>query len=173
MSRGYQVTWETAIGAVTSGDAMRIKLCILGVLSNDEMCALLRDELARDGWTREADGTMRLTVAGATATVPPDGSEIAVSLSGSAKVTASGTTKAQAEAALTRVKAQTEEALRNESARKLMKLEPELRQRVNDALQRVYLEALRKKAASMGEIESVVEGRDADGAMEVTIKVRV
>ena len=43
---------------------------------------------------------MRLAVGGATATVPPDGSEIAVSLTGSAKVTASGTTKAQAEEAL-------------------------------------------------------------------------
>lgn len=173
MSRGYQVTWETVTGAVTSGDTMHIKLSVLGVLSSDEMCGLLRDELARDGWTEAPDGTMTLEVGDATARVPPDGSEIAVTLTRTTQVQSGGVSRQAAEEALAGAKARTEEALRAESAKRLMKLEPDLRQRVNEALQRVYLEALRKKAASMGEIESVVEGLDADGAMEVTIKVRV
>ena len=41
------------------------------------------------------------------------------------------------------------------------------------ALQKVYVEALQRKAAAMGQGESVHEGRGADGELELTIRVRV
>ena len=40
-------------------------------------------------------------------------------------------------------------------------------------LQKVYVEALQRKAASLGQVESVHEGRGDDGELELTIKVRV
>jgi hypothetical protein len=43
---------------------------------------------------------------------------------------------------------------------------------MGEAIQRVYVEALKRKAASMGEVESLHETRGSDGEYEVTIKVR-
>ena len=51
--------------------------------------------------------------------------------------------------------------------------EGDIRESVQAALQKVYVEALQRKAASLGEIESMQESRGADGELELTIKVRV
>jgi hypothetical protein len=44
---------------------------------------------------------------------------------------------------------------------------------VAKAISRGYVEALKRRAAQMGQVESVQQGTGANGAAEVTIKVRV
>jgi hypothetical protein len=174
MSRGYRVSWVSATGTAEGGDALRLSLCLLNILDAAEMAALLREELAAEGWTVGADGTATKDLGdGATATLSADGSEVLLRAESTREVTAAGTDAAGAEAALQAAVAVEAARAQATAARSLTALEPDLRAAVGEAVQRVYVRALKQKAASMGTVESVREGTDADGGYEVTIKVRV
>lgn len=173
MSRAYRVTWINVAGSVTSSDSLTMKVSLLGILAEGEMAALLRDELARDGWTREADGTMSGVVQGLDATLDASATAVTVRASAERDVTARGADDDAARKALADAEARTREGLQTDVTRKLSAAEPDLRAAMGEAIQRVYVEALRRKAASMGEVESELQTRSADGEYEVTIKVRV
>ena len=89
------------------------------------------------------------------------------------EVTARGTTEAEAQAKLGRAQEAASKELDKKVAERLDAAEGEVRAAVQAALQKVYVEALQRKAASLGEIESMQEVRGADGELELTIKVRV
>lgn len=174
MSRGYRVTWATAAAVVTSRDTLEVKLSLLGILCEDDMCALLTDALGQDGWVKGEDGSMTLQIGDAIARVPPGGGSVEVSIETSQKVQARvAGGQAAANEQLAKVKEKTEEEEKAKIAKQLLDLEPSLRQRVNEVVQKVYLEALKKKAATMGAVESVNENVSKDGSLEVTIRVRV
>lgn len=172
MSRAYRVTWVTVASHVTTDDRLNLKLSLLGILPEPEMTALLRDELARAGWERAADGGMRGTVQGLDASLAPDGSAVTVTASAAGEVSARGTSGDDAQAALAEAEARAREAQRAELTRRLTAAEPDLRAALGEAIQRVYLAALQRKAASLGTVESLHESRGSDGGYEVTIKVR-
>jgi hypothetical protein len=172
MSRAYRVTWVTATSEVTTQDTLRMSLSLLGILSEAEMAALLRDELVRDGWQRQSDGTLTHDVKGLTATLSPDAAVVTVHDAASGQVQARGTSKDAASQALKQEEAAVESKLKAEVTKRLSSIEPDLRTKVGEAIQRVYVEALRKKAASMGTIESVHQQELSGGEYEVTIKVR-
>ncbi len=172
MSRAYRVTWVTVSSNVTTSDTLTMNLSLLGILAAGEMAALLRDELERAGWKREGDGSMTRALDGMEATLAPDGSKITVTAGAEGAITARGTNRDDAAKNLEQTEAREKQRLQGEVAKRLSAAEPDLRAKVGEAIQRVYVEALRKKAASMGAIESVQEGRSSDGEYEVTIKVR-
>lgn len=173
MSRAYQVTWVRVASTVTSSDSLAMKLSLLGILPEGEMAALLRDELAREGWTRQADGTMSGAVQGLDATLDAAATTVTVRASAEKDVKAQGTSDADAHKALSEAAVRARDELLADMGRRLSAVEPDLRATVGEAIQRVYVEALRRKAASMGEVESERQTRSADGEYEVTIKVRV
>jgi FtsH ternary system domain X5 len=173
MSRAYRVSWVTVSSTVTSSDTLSMKLSLLGILTEGEMAALLRDELARGGWTREDNQTMAGSVDGMCATLNAEGTEVSVHAEFEREIQARGTSQDDAMIHLDQTKKVEERAIQEKLTQKLSGAEPELRRKMGEVIQRVYLEALRRKAASMGAVESLQEGTSRDGDYEVTIKVRV
>lgn len=174
MSRGYQITWANATATITCEDTLEVKLDALSILPEDEMNVLLRDALVKDGWTRQEDGSLTLAIGDAVAVLPADGKIIQVSMQKTQEVNArsyEGQEKANEE--LEKVKETTTAKETHKIASQLLALEPTIRQRINEMIQGVYLEALKRKAASMGEISGIQENLGSDGTLEVTIKVRV
>ena len=115
---------------------------------------------------------MRGAVQGLDASLAPDGSSVTVSASAAGDVSARGVNRDDAKVALERAEGAARDALKADIAKKLTAAEPDLRASMGEAIQRVYVEALKRKAASMGTVESLQETRGSDGGYEVTIKVR-
>lgn len=172
MSRGYQIEWVSVRSSVQHGDRLDLDVGLLTILPEDQMRALLREELERDGWRREQDGSMSTEVEGTKVTLSPDGKTVSATKTVDANVGARGTDKKNAEKELARAEEQTKAQLGEKVTKALAKVEGAVKPLVDAVVQRVYLEALKRKAASLGQLESVVETRGEGGELEVTIKVR-
>jgi hypothetical protein len=168
MSRGYVLNWVTVRTTINAGDKVEIDVELLGIIAEGDMNSLLQQQLESDGWKRQSDGTMVLEKDGVRASLDKDCKKITVTLEKQRKVTARGISDQEAKKALEGVASQTEEALKRE----LVKAEGDIREGVDKAIQRVYVEALKKKAASIGTIEGMQESRREDGEYEITIRVR-
>lgn len=178
MSRGYRVrmpepTWRNVSTQLESVDAIAMDVGLLEILPEAAMVELLRERLAEDGWQRGEDGVMRRSFGGVEAELAADGRSVTVRASATQDVTARGNTEAEAAARLERIRKTAATELAKAAAQRIVASEPEVRAALQGALQRVYVEALQRKAASLGHIESVHEGRSDDGELELTIKVRV
>lgn len=178
MSRGYRIrwpqpAWKDASTRVASEDAMCMDVGVLEILPEDEMIALLRAQLEKDGWSKGQDGALSRSFGEVTAELAPDGRTLTARATVSREVTARGTTEAEAQAKLGRAQEAASKELDKKVAERLDAAEGEVRAAVQAALQRVYVEALQRKAASLGEIESMQEVRGEGGELELTIKVRV
>lgn len=172
MSRGYVLNWVTVRTTINAGDKVEIDVELLGIIAEGDMNSLLQQQLESDGWKRQSDGTMVLEKDGVRASLDKDCKKITVTLEKQRKVTARGISDQEAKKALEGVASQTEEALKRELVKELSKVEGDIREGVDKAIQRVYVEALKKKAASIGTIEGMQESRREDGEYEITIRVR-
>lgn len=182
MSRGYRVrmpqpTWRNVSTRLESVDAIAMDVGLLEILPEGAMLELLRERLAEDGWQKGADGklTRRFGSPGSEveAELSADGRSVTVRGSAAREVKARGESEADAAARLERLRKGAEKELAKQAAQQVVAAEPTVRAALQAALQRVYVEALQRKAASLGQIESVHEGRSDDGELELTIKVRV
>ncbi len=178
MSRGYRIrwaqpVWHSASTTVESGDAISMDVGMLEILPEGEMLALLRERLAEEGWTPGEDGSMGTKVEGVEVKLAADGRTVTASATAKKGVSVRTTAKGELGERLERASEGAKRQLSREVAAQIVGAEAEIRERVQGALQRVYVEALRRKAASMGEIESVLEGVGEDGELELTIKVKV
>lgn len=173
MSRAYRVEWTVAARTVSTRDEVTIGLTLLGILPEGEMTDLLRDELARDGWKKNADGSMQQPGNGEIAVrLEPDGKTVSLRLESEKSVQARGIDKGAAERALEAQSSEEEKRMKAEVAKQLAAREPDVRAALDQAVQRAYVVALKRKAESLGRVESVQESRGADGEYEVTIKVK-
>lgn len=177
MSRGYRVrmpvpTWRTTT-RVERSDALALDVGLLSILSEGEMTELLRERLAEDGWSREADGSMRRTFGDVRVELAPDGRTVTARASAGKDVKVQANSENEARDRLARAEKHAEGQLMRAAAERLGAAEGEIRGALQAALQKVYVEALQRKAAAMGQVESVHEGRGSDGELELTIKVRV
>lgn len=173
MSLGYRVTWATQSCRVEGGDTLRVDVGMLGILAEPEMTSLLRDELARDGWRRDDDGGMSRDEGDVTERLSPDGRSVTATVRAVREVTGRGVNADAAKAAAAQQADRERERLQSDAAKQLAGHEGSLRGRLGAAVQRVYVEALKRKATSMGEVESVHERQDENGEHEVVIRVRV
>jgi hypothetical protein len=172
MSRAYRVTWVTVASNVSTDDTLTMNLSLLGILPDEDMATLLREELARRGWKPGEGGVVTGAVQGLDAVLSPDGAKVTVTARAEGDVTARGTNRDDAKLALERAEGAARDELKAGLAKRLTAAEPDLRAMMGEAIQRVYVEALKRKAASMGAVESLHETRGSDGEYEVTIKVR-
>lgn len=178
MSRGYRIRWpvpqwRNTSATVESADACTMDVGLLEILPEAEMVALLRARLAEDGWKREDDGSMSRRIGEVAVRLAPDGRSVEATASAAREVSARGTSDADAKSQLARASQAAKDELSRTAAARLTAAEGDVRAAVQGALQRVYVEALQRKAAALGEVESMQETRGADGELELTIKVRV
>lgn len=174
MSRAYSVKQVRAAATVQGADALALSLCLLDILDAGEMTALLREELAAAGWVANEHGALQTILEnGAEATLSDDAAEVVARLAHTREAEALGVDREAAEEALTAVRAREEARATARAAQDLDAVEPGLRAVVGEVVQRVYVRALKLRAARMGAVESVDERVGADGELELTIKVRV
>jgi hypothetical protein len=178
MSRGYRIrlpqpVWKDVTARVESADAICMDVAVLEILPEAEMLALLRGRLEQDGWSKGQDGTLSKKFGEVTATLAADGRTVEVKATAARTLTARSQTEQEANQKIEQQKGGAEKALARLIGERLGAAEGDIRGSVQAALQKVYVEALQRKAASLGEIESMQESRGADGELELTIKVRV
>jgi hypothetical protein len=194
-----EAAWEALRRVITSDNlkdqvhvegVVHLEVKLLPLLGDARMKDMLRRTLREQGWTEDPDGGLSRDFNGATATLAPDGgavtlrvtntTEVQAKLQGSVAKTASNTEEreavkelnAQAKAALDRQREQARERLEREQIRVLAAAEPELRAKLQEALNRTYREALEERARELGELESLQERGDVKGDYEVTVVVR-
>jgi hypothetical protein len=172
MSRGYVVNWVTVRNTVNAGDKVEIDVELMQIIAEGDMRSLLQQQLEADGWKRQSDGSMELVRDGVRAVLDADCKKVTVSLERSREVLARGVSDNDAKKALDTASAGAEQELKKELVRELTRVEGDVRDAVDKAVQRVYVEALKKKAASLGTIEGMQESRREDGEYEIILKVR-
>jgi hypothetical protein len=178
MSRGYRIrwpqpVWHSASEKIESEDGISMDVGILEILPEAEMLALLREQLAGAGWTEAGDGAMRATIAGVDVELSADGKTVTAKATAKREVSVRTTNQGELEGRLAKQGDKARRELSREVAAKVVGAEAEVREAVQSALQRVYVDALKRKAASMGDIESIHEGQGEGGELELTIKVKV
>jgi hypothetical protein len=191
MSRAYRIRVKESLARdVRAEDSIETQLEILEVLPPDDMGEMLAAELEQRGFERQDDGTLvRKEEGGETITVEPCSGKVTVTAEATGHVDIEGTRegygyddvgpkrraiedklskelKADLEKKAEQQAAKTQSAATDKLEKKLREIQPELSEVVN----KVTGEALKQKAAQMGEIKEV-SGNAESGTL--TIKVEV
>ena len=171
MSRAYQIGYEAVCS--DNGTFKIDFLPILGKEGKEEMKNILREELKKKGWSETKDGELETHKDGATIRLSKDGDmvEISMQIKKKESVTSDTDYKNKEKEIVEKAKAASEEKLKKELVKKLIKVEEDVKVSLDDAINKTLVEALKRKAASMGNIESITEGRDSNGNPETVIKV--
>ncbi len=167
-------------------DRVEIAVRMLPLLAGDAMGATLKEVLATQGWETQADGSMTRVFGEATATLDAGATTVTLRRAGDVTVTASGSAVVKdgdekralakantaAERALEQERKRAEAKIEADNAAALTKEEPAVRAALQEALNRVYRQALEERARQLGEVESVDERGDVRGGYEVTVVVK-
>ncbi|MEZ4405701.1 MAG: hypothetical protein R3A52_04275 [Polyangiales bacterium] len=174
-------------GTVHVEGEISVDVKMLPILQDEAMRALLQRVLAEKGWEKSPDGSMSKRFGSATATLSADGKTVTLKVEKQSEVSGRASvqqqddesdTKAEqraereAEKNLEAEKGRVKTRLEEEGTRALLREEPGLRAALQEALNRVYREALEQRARELGEVESVQERGDVGGDYEVTVVVR-
>lgn len=176
---------------VHAEDHVEVQARLLPILPEADQGAILREELERRGWFRRDDGTLAKTFGEAEATLAPGSDTIRLvtrrSTAVSASATESGTVREEdvaaqdeigeraARAAEARVAVAADAARRQLEQRNidvLLRVQGELQAEVGEVVNVTTRRSLEQRAAQLGSVESVREGRDAEGGYELKIVVR-
>src|SRR5262245_47377232 len=189
MSRSYRVSVRECINKVIKAeDKVTTQLEILEVLPPEQMAGLLADELEKRGYRREGNKLVR-EEDGVVTTVDAETGEVSVSAQASEQTKAEGELSGRAYDDIGPHASQVRENLRKELGRNLEKKVEEkqqqlqgkitdklegklsdLRQELDQAVNRVTGEALKRKAASLGQIRELTEDPQS-GSMTIVVEV--
>jgi hypothetical protein len=189
MSRAYRVAVRESIHRVIRAeDRVSTQLEILEVLPPEQMAGLLSDELEKHGFEKEGNVLVRREK-GITITVDPVKGEVTVSAEAAEQTSVEGARESRAYDDVGPHAKQVRENLRQELQRDLEKkltektavlqgkvtdqLETELgdlRQELDEVVNRVTAEALKRKAAQMGQIKEITEDPQA-GSLTIVVEV--
>jgi hypothetical protein len=189
MSRAYRVAVRESVNRVIRAeDRVSTQLEILEVLPPEQMGALLSDELEKRGFKKEGNVLVRREE-GITITVDPAKGEVTVSAEAAEQTAVEGSREGRAYDDVGPHAKQVRENLRQELQRDLEKkltektavlqgkvtdqLEKELgdlRQELDEVVNRVTAEALKRKAAQMGQIKEITEDPQA-GSLTIVVEV--
>lgn len=189
MSRAYRITVKESLKKdLSASDEVCSDLEILEILPSDQMAELMRGELKGRGFT-EQEGKLVRTDEGITVTIDPALGEVSVK----AEAADSVELKAQrddwgyddvgsSETAIRRrmgeqlkqdleTRAEKEQTrLQIEATEKLEGRLDDLRKELGQAVNRVTAEALKRKAASLGQIKEMTEDPES-GSLTITVEV--
>lgn len=178
-------------GDVEVTDHADLEIRVLPILPRERIDEIVRRELEAAGWTRQPDGALTKQIGDVEATLPAGSSTIRIRLSdettvrveakvkgrinpgdeaGRAQVDARAQDKAERELAAAADDARRE--LEERVANQLLGVWRELRAELDEVVNATTRQALETRAAELGAIESIEEGRDSDRGYELTITVR-
>jgi hypothetical protein len=189
MSRSYRITVRESVSRVVRAeDCVSTQLEILEVLPPEQMAALLEEELERRGYKREGENMVRRDK-DVTVTVNPATGTVTVGAEASEKVAVDGEREARGYDDVGPGQDSVREAARRELQKDLEKkiqekvgglqgkvtdrLEGELgdlRQELDQAVNRVTAEALKRKAAGLGQIKEMTEDPQT-GSLTIVVEV--
>jgi hypothetical protein len=189
MSRAYRIRVKESISQdLSASDEVCSDLEILEILPGDQMADLLKKELADRGFEEE-DGKMVRTKDGVSVSVDPKSGEVSVKSETGEKVELETEKEGwgyddvgprsqqirkqlseQAKAELERRAQRHQDRLQGEATERLEGAMAEVRKELNDAVNSVTREALKQKAAQLGQIKEMTEDPEAGS---LTIKVEV
>jgi hypothetical protein len=189
MSRAYRIRVKESISQdLAASDEVCSDLEILEILPGDQMADLLEGELKRRGF-KEKDGKLVRQQEGVSVSVDPKSGEVSVKAEKAEKVelesekegwgyddvgphskTIRKQLSEQAKADLERRAEKQKERLQGEATEKLEGVMDDVRKELNDAVNSVTREALKRKAAQLGQIKEMTEDPEAGS---LTIKIEV
>ena len=190
MSRSYRIGVRECVNRVIRAeDRVSTNLEMLEVLPPEQMAALLGDELERRGFRREGGGKLVRRAQGVVVTVDPAKGEVTVSAETTENLNIEGQKEGRtyddAGQHAHRMKAELREELRSELEKQASEKETGLQTRVTDRLEaqlgglrqeldeavnRVTAEALKRKAAQLGRIKEITEDPQA-GSLTIVVEV--
>jgi hypothetical protein len=177
---------------VLAGDHVDVALRMLPIVETARQHELLREELERRGWAREADGALTKVFGDAVATLPAGSATIRVEVSDARAVSVQVTERRRvaptqtkqgqrevdeaahtaAERALAEAEDDARDALVQRNIQRLQRVHDEVAREAGEVVNAATRHALEERATAIGAIESVQEGRGADGGYELTVTVR-
>ena len=189
MSRAYRIRVKESVSKdLKASDEVCSDLEVLEVLPADQMADLLKKELAERGF-EERDGKMTRTNDGVTVAVDPKSGEVTVKAETGEKIQVEAEKEGwayddvgprgqsvrkqlseQARAELDRRAERHQERLQGEATERLEGAMGDVRKELSDAVNAVTREALKQKAAQLGQIKEMTEDPEAGS---LTIKVEV
>jgi hypothetical protein len=189
MSRSYRISVRECVNRVIKAeDRVSTQLEILEILPPEQMAGLLADELEKGGYRREGNLLVK-EVDGVTVTVDAEKGEVTVSAEATDAAKVEGELHGRAYDDIGPHASQVRENLREELKRKLEKNVEEktgalqgkvtdqlegqlgdLRQELDQVVNRVTAEALKRKAASLGQIKEMTEDPQS-GSLTIVVEV--
>ena len=188
MSRAYRIEVQESLRRLIRGrDHVSTQLELLQVLPADQMAALLAEELAALGFEKDGD-TFVLEKDGVIVSINPQTGEVRaateVSQDLSLEKTGSGTydedfksrraamgeLREKTRQQLEDLAAEKEQALTQQATEKLESALRDLQQDLDGVVNRVTAEALKRKAAQLGEIKQITEDTE-NGSMTIVLEV--
>jgi hypothetical protein len=189
MSRSYRISVRESVNKVIKAeDSVKTQLEILEVLPPEQMAGLLSDELEKRGFEREGNTLVRREE-GVTISVDVNTGTVTVAVEGSEATKVEGERAGRAYDDVGPHASQVRENLRKELQKDLEKKVEEkrsqlqgkltdqlegqlsdLRQELDQVVNRVTAEALKRKAASLGQIKELTEDPQT-GSMTIVVEV--
>ena len=190
MSRSYRISVRECVNRVIRAeDCVSTNLEMLEVLPPEQMAGLLSDELERRGYTREKGGTLVRRDQGVTVTIDPAKGTVTVAAVATENLSLEGQKDGRTYQETGPQAQRTRQALREELQRDLEqkaskkeagmqtqvtdKLEAQLgglRRELDEAVNRVTAEALKRKAAQLGQIKEITEDPQV-GSLTIVVEV--
>jgi hypothetical protein len=190
MSRAYRIkVRESLQRVVRARDHVSTQLELLEILPAEEMAQLLAEELERRGFRRR-DKSLNRRQEGITIAIDPETATVSIHAEAEDRIELAAEKNAIMDRDLNRaVTEQAEQAIRQElrqdlektSARREAEIQQQvteklegsladLRQELNQVVNRVTAEALKKKAAQIGQIKEMTEDRQS-GSLTIVLEV--
>jgi len=189
MSRAYRITVKEGLTRdLQACDEICTNLEVLQILPPEQMADLLKEELEKRGF-EEKDGSLTRTANGVTVRVDPASGEVSVKAELEDKVDLKAERddwsyddvgpgedairrrlQEQIRQDLERRAGAQQSQLQNEATEKLEAQLNEVRKELSQAVNRVTAEALKKKAASLGQIKEMTEDVES-GSLTITVEV--
>lgn len=180
---------ESVTRLVTSTDTVTYPIQLTDILPEEEMKDLLRAALERHGWTESEGVYQKVGEAGETITLDLEKMEVSATIEEerevSTEIEADGQgisnqeARRQARQELaqkaatqgSRLEEHGTNALQRELTEALQESEESRQRALNEVLQEVYAESLKRKAGQLGDILEINESQNEDGNYELTIRV--
>ena len=190
MSRSYRICVRESINKVIRAeDHVSTNLEMLEVLPPEQMAGLLSDELERRGFQRSEGGTLIRRGQGVTVAVEPRTGTVSVRAETAENVEVEAIRDArvfdEASPQAQRLREKMRQEIKGDLAKKVVDKETEmqtaatdqleaqlggLREELDQAVNRVTAEALKRKAAQLGQIKHITEDPQA-GSLTIVVEV--
>jgi hypothetical protein len=189
MSRAYRISVsESQNRVVRAGDSVSTHLELIEVLPCDQMSALLAEELKKQGF-EEKDGKLVRKDKEVAVEVNPDTGEVSVSAEAALKVQLTSTREGRAydesgpnsKRIKDELKKQAEQEIDRQAEAKTSDLQTkvtdrlerrlaDVREELDQVVNRVTAEALKRKAAQLGQIKEITEDAES-GSLTIVVEV--